>query len=80
MATIWEENDRSGSAQEPEFLLASWRSTIDYFNSKKEVWKDSVPPTHQAFTLPYVHSLLWFVTGNGRERLEGFSMKVVLRI
>ncbi|KAJ7320550.1 hypothetical protein JRQ81_020061 [Phrynocephalus forsythii] len=36
MATIWEENDRPSSTQEPELLLASWRSAVDYFNSKKE--------------------------------------------
>ncbi|CAI5773587.1 maestro heat-like repeat-containing protein family member 7 isoform X1 [Podarcis lilfordi] len=36
MATIWEESENPGSAQEPELLLNSWRSTIDYFNSKKE--------------------------------------------
>ncbi|XP_042312810.1 protein MROH8-like [Sceloporus undulatus] len=36
MATIWEENEHPGSAQEPELLLASWRSTMDYFSSKKE--------------------------------------------
>ncbi|KAM3837584.1 LOW QUALITY PROTEIN: maestro heat-like repeat-containing protein family member 7 [Vipera latastei] len=36
MATIWEENDDPQSAQEPELLLASWRGSLEYFNSKKE--------------------------------------------
>nr|XP_020647508.1 maestro heat-like repeat-containing protein family member 7 [Pogona vitticeps] len=36
MATIWEENEPPASRQEPERLLASWRSSMDYFNSKKE--------------------------------------------
>ncbi|XP_053164719.1 uncharacterized protein LOC128350429 [Hemicordylus capensis] len=36
MATIWEENESPGSVQEPEFLMASWKSTMDYFNSKSE--------------------------------------------
>ncbi|KAJ6664797.1 hypothetical protein lerEdw1_005769 [Lerista edwardsae] len=34
--TITSENEHPGSAQEPELLLASWRSTMDYFNSKRE--------------------------------------------
>ncbi|XP_034291751.1 maestro heat-like repeat-containing protein family member 7 [Pantherophis guttatus] len=36
MATIWEENDGPQSAQEPELFLSSWRSSMEYFNSKKE--------------------------------------------
>ncbi|KAM6446455.1 maestro heat-like repeat-containing protein family member 7 [Liasis olivaceus] len=36
MATIWEENEDPQSAQEPELLLTSWRSTMEYFNGKKE--------------------------------------------
>ncbi|KAL8191342.1 UNVERIFIED_CONTAM: hypothetical protein K2H54_072319 [Gekko kuhli] len=36
MATIWEENENPGCPDEPERFLVSWRSTMDYFNHKKE--------------------------------------------
>ncbi|KAK9402662.1 maestro heat-like repeat-containing protein family member 7 [Crotalus adamanteus] len=44
MATIWEETDDPQSAQGPELLLASWRSSMEYFHSKKEeMVKEELP-------------------------------------